>query len=90
TDGLIDAGHLLARHLEENQDRVSGTIESIHALTDAVRGQKTACYDPGLAVRNLEVLFGMVYSHLAEGRRVHWPIERRGLKITGRIGNLHP
>jgi scyllo-inositol 2-dehydrogenase (NAD+) len=86
-DGLIDAGHLLARHREENKDTVSGTVESVRTLIAAIRGEQACAYDLDIVTRNMEMLFGMVYSHLDEGRRIRWPIERRGWTITGRLGD---
>ena len=85
-----DPGHLLQHERVENTDTASGTVESIRALLAAVRGENPTLYPPELTVRNLEVLFAMVESHLGDGRRVRWPIARRGLKITGRIGELFP
>jgi predicted dehydrogenase len=90
SDGSIDPGHLLTRQCEENTDDVSGTIESVRALIAALRGELDRSYDLNLLTRNHEALFGMVYSHLEEGRRIHWPIERRGWEITGRFNNLYP
>ena len=89
-DGLVDAGHLLQRQREDNTDTVSGTIESVRELIVALRGEPGRNYSLDVVTHNLEALFGMVYSHLDEGKRVHWPIERRGWKITGRIGELLP
>lgn len=89
-DGLIDPGHLLAREREENTDSVSGTVASVRALIAEMRSPNGHGYEPELVARNLEVLFGMVYSHLEDGRRIHWPIARQGTKVTGRIGNLFP
>ena len=86
----FDPGHLLQHERVENTDPDSGTVESIRALLAAVRGQAAPLYPPELTVRNLEILFAMVESHLGDGRRVRWPIARRGLKITGRFGSLYP
>src|SRR5262249_55306505 len=80
-DGVIDARHILARVHEKNTDAVSATTESVRALIAVVRGDQGRGQDVGLASRNLEVLFGMVYSHLEEGRRIRWPMERRNMKI---------
>lgn len=86
----FDPGHLLQHERVENTDSASGTVESIRALVAALRGEDGAIYPPEIAVQNLEVLFAMVESHLGDGHRVRWPIARRGLRITGRMGDLFP
>jgi predicted dehydrogenase len=85
----FDPGHLLHHERIENQDVDSGTAVSIRALLGAMRGDGTL-YPPELTIRNLEMLFAMVESHLADGARVRWPIARRGLRVTGRLGELFP
>lgn len=89
-DGLIDPGHMLEREREENTDAISATTESVRSLIAALRGEAGRGYDFHLVTRNLEMLFGMVYSHLEEGRRIAWPMERRNWKISGRMGNYYP
>lgn len=86
----FDPGHLLQHERIENTDTVSGTVESIRLLRDATREGTPSPFPIDLLARSLEILFAMVESHLAEGRRVRWPIPRRGLRITGRLGELYP
>ncbi len=88
--GRVDVGSWRERRREENQTRLSGTVVSIQTLVRAMRGEPVEDCDPSAAVRNQEMLFGMVYSHLEEGRRIPFPPARRGLVITGRVGNLYP
>jgi predicted dehydrogenase len=88
--GRVDVGSWHERRREENTTRLSGTVVSIQTLVGALRGEMIDPYDPIFAVRNQEMLFGMVYSHLDGGRRIPFPPERRGLVITGRMGKLYP
>jgi predicted dehydrogenase len=83
-----DNGLFLKESLLRNVERCSGTLNSIQTLCSALRGRGAADYDVGLAVRNMEILFAAVYSHLDAGRRIPFPLERRGLTITGRSGHL--
>jgi hypothetical protein len=85
-----DPGYFFKRERVENKDTISGTVESIRTLMDALHGRNPSFCDPLLASQTHEILFGMVYSHLDEGKRIFWPLERRGLRITGRLGNLYP
>lgn len=88
--GRVDVGHLLEQRREENSMHLSGTVLSFQTLVAALRGEATVVYAPEFAVRNLEVLFAFLTSHLDGGRRVALPLPRRGLTITGRIGDLFP
>lgn len=66
----------------------SGTENSIKLLVDALNGKATT--DPAIALRNMEIIFAMTESLLAHGVRIEWPIRRRRLLVTGRVGELYP
>lgn len=88
--GRIDLSSHAETRREENTDHLSGTVQSIRTLVAALRGEPAELYSPRLAVRNQETLFAFVESHLDGGRRCPLPVPRRGLTITGRIGQLYP
>lgn len=83
-----DEGWLVSERVVPIDRTSAGTINSIGALVRAVKEGGNPGYDIRLAVRNQEVLFGFVYSHLEGGAKVHFPIERRGMRITGQSGQL--
>ena len=78
-------GWLFAERVEPADHASTGTVNSMAALAQAVRTGRPPGYDVRLAVRNQEILFGFVWSHLQGGGKVRFPIERRGLTITGRL-----
>lgn len=82
-----DKGWLLSERVVPASRTGTGTINSIEALVRAVKEGKNPGYDIRLAVRNQEVLFGFVYSHLEGGAKVPFPLERRKMRITGRGGS---
>lgn len=86
--GDSDEGWLLSERVISVDGRGTGTVNSIEAVADAVLEGKPPGYDIRLALRNQEVLFGFVYSHLAGGIKVRFPVERRNMSITGRWGKL--
>jgi predicted dehydrogenase len=83
-----DAGAFLEEKRTPTWEKSSGTLNSIRLLALAIRDGSFPGYDVSLAVRNLEILFACVHSHLEGGRRIAFPLERRGLVITGRSGEL--
>jgi predicted dehydrogenase len=84
-----DYGVLLDERIVPAHERSSGTENSVSVLCAAIRDGADPGYRIALAVRNQEVLFGFVYSHLTGGNRIPFPLERRGLTITGRSGCLY-
>ncbi|MFA7345618.1 MAG: Gfo/Idh/MocA family oxidoreductase [Terrimicrobiaceae bacterium] len=88
--GKLDAG-MFGRRLDIPTPReISGTVATITLLAKAVKGDKSGLPDANCFLNNMEVLFGLVESDLRSGERVDCPLPRRGLQITGRIGNLYP
>jgi predicted dehydrogenase len=85
SEGRDDGWFLAERAIPVNGAK-TGTINSVKALVDAVLEGKDPGYNIRLAVRNQEMLFGFVYSHLQDGGKIHFPIERRQMRITGRYG----
>lgn len=86
-DDGSDAGWLLDEITEPSRSvPASGTQRSIAALVRALTDGIDPGYSIAHAVRNQEVLFAMVESHLAGSARVQFPLVRRGLRITGRTG----
>ena len=71
-----------------NQKEISGTENSIRLLVDAVSDR--ARTDAAIALRNMEIIFGLAESLLSAGGSVYWPLKRRGLTITGLINGLNP
>jgi predicted dehydrogenase len=67
----------------------SGTQCSIAALVHFVSAGIHPGYDIRRALSNQEILFAMMESQLDGGRAVDFPLQRRGLTITGRTGNLY-
>jgi predicted dehydrogenase len=86
--GTQDYGLLLSERIVPASEKTSGTVNGVQALACALLGGKNPDYDIELAVRNQEILFSFVSSHLSGGSRVSFPLERRGLTITGRSGEL--
>jgi predicted dehydrogenase len=81
-----DDGWLMERvEVPVNFEEPSGTLRGIQQLLDAVLDGTPPSYTIQMAVRNQEALFGLLYSHLEGGRKISWPIERRGIRITGRV-----
>lgn len=87
---IVDAGMFLASADLPTPVEVSGTVNSLRILVAALSGRSVELPDSSLAQRNMELILGLVESGLAGGRRVEWPLKRRGLTVTGRIGNLYP
>ncbi len=83
-----DLGWLLHESIEDRGIPSSGTQRSIEALVKAIATGAHPGYSVDDAVRNQEVLFAMVESHLRGGIRIPMPLTRRGLTITGRTGDL--
>jgi predicted dehydrogenase len=86
--GASDLGWLMTQRVTRDEAPSSGTVGGIGALTAAILEGRHPEYDVARAQANQEVLFAMVESHLAGGKRVAMPLERRGLRITGRTGSL--
>lgn len=84
-----DLGWLLDESVDCRAEASSGTQRSIEAIVDAISNGRNPRYTVDEAVRNHEVLFGMVESHLGGGYPVTVPLARRGLVITGRTGTLY-
>lgn len=84
--GGSDLGWFLSDRIEPAPESSSGTVNSIEAVSWAVLEGTYPDYDINLAVRNQEVLFALVESHLKGGGKVQFPLPRRGLRITGRAG----
>ena len=74
---------IIATHKE-----ASGTENSIKLLVDALNGR--ASTDATIALRNMEIIFGLAESFLSGSGSVHWPLKRRGLTITGLLNGLNP
>lgn len=85
---LRDDGWLLEECQEEVSHQRSGTREVVEAMVRFISTGVPPDYDVSLAVTNSELLFAIVESHLRGGERVHFPLPRRGLEITGRFGSL--
>jgi predicted dehydrogenase len=66
----------------------SGTENSIMLLVDALNGKASTNHN--IALQNMEIIFGIAESALQGGERIPWPLKRRGLKVTGRLGDLYP
>lgn len=82
-----DDAWLLSETMEE-APRGSGTVLGIESLVRTLAFGERAQYTVSHAVQNQEILFAMVESHLRGGARVDLPLARRGLRITGRSGEL--
>ena len=61
---------------------LSGTVRGFQALCAAMRGTDRSPYAVRDARLNLEILFGIVESCRQGGRRVGWPIPRRGDRLV--------
>jgi scyllo-inositol 2-dehydrogenase (NAD+) len=66
----------------------SGTERSIRLLVDALLGRLKI--DPALALQNMEIIFAIAESIVSDGTSIEWPLKRRGLTVTGRLGDLYP
>jgi predicted dehydrogenase len=65
---------------------LSGTATAMQILMSSVRGAGRPPYDISHAVRNQEILFGWLESHLTGKEKIHFPLPRTGRLITGRSG----
>jgi predicted dehydrogenase len=84
-----DFGWLLDESIDPPAPTSSGTQQSIAGLVGSVRHGIHPGYDIRMALRNQEILFAMMESELAGGKAVRFPVQRRGLIITGRTGSLY-
>lgn len=84
-----DFGWLLDESIDPPAPASSGTQHSIANLVRSVRDGIHPDYDIRKALRNQEILFAMMESQLADGKAVRFPVQRRGLIISGRTGSLY-
>ena len=84
-----DFGWLLDEGIDPPAPASSGTQLSIASLVGSVRHGIHPGYDIRMALRNQEILFAMVESQLADGKAIRFPVQRRGLTITGRTHSLY-
>ena len=68
----------------------SGTVRGITRLVTMLQNAAIPTDDElAAALAGHEILFACVESHLRDGARVRPPLERRGLEITGRVGDRY-
>jgi predicted dehydrogenase len=84
-----DFGWLLDESIDPPALPSSGTRQSIASLVGWIRHGIYPGYDIRMALRNQEILFAMMESEISGGKAVQFPVQRRGLIITGRTGTLH-
>ncbi len=88
--GRVDGG-MFGRSLDiPTPKECSGTMQSMALLARAIRGDMSGLPPADCFLKNTEMLFGLAESGIRSGASVSIPLPRRGLRITGRIGALHP
>ncbi len=87
--GPIDAGMFVSQSVEDTPGEESGTVQSFGLLVKALT-ESTPAAVTSLALRNMELIIGVTESALAGGTRIDWPLKRRGVTVTGKVGDLYP
>lgn len=81
-----DIGWLLDEKVDPIAGDTSGTVRGLERLVRAVGLGAPDHAELDAALASHEVLFGFVESHFQSGARVPLPLRRRGIEITGRVG----
>jgi hypothetical protein len=83
-----DNGWLLDEHNESVPIGRSGTVRGIERLVSLLRSDASAPGDElSAALAGHEIMFAFVESHFQGGTKVQVPLRRRGIEITGRVGD---
>lgn len=65
----------------------SGTVCALRELINTIAGRVEPFPHVDSALSSLEVLFAWLESHRSDGRRISLPVQRSGIRITGRVGD---